>query len=113
MNLYDKAHELARALRESPEYAEMRAALAAAQGDADASRMLEDFRGRQAELQERFMKGEEPTAEEMERMEKLYKVIGLNAIVRRLFEAERRLAVVTEDVQRITSEPLAQLYKQQ
>jgi cell fate (sporulation/competence/biofilm development) regulator YlbF (YheA/YmcA/DUF963 family) len=113
MNVYDTAYNLAKAIRESTEYREMEAALGAVNAEAESRGMMEDFRSRQTALQELLMKGEEMPPEEMEKMQQLYETIGRNPNVSRLFEAERRIAVLTEDVQRIIAEPLATLYKEE
>ncbi|NOU92312.1 YlbF family regulator [Paenibacillus sp. LMG 31456] len=111
MNMYDKAYELARALRESSELKEIKEITELVKGDADSKRMLDDFRQRQTELQQKMMSGEMPSQDEMQKMEKLYEVINLNPSLRRLFDAERRLGVIMEDVQRIISEPLQDVMK--
>ncbi len=110
MNIYDKAHELARAIKESSEVADITAALKLVEADPESSRMLNHFRSSQQELQERMMAGEMPAPEEMEKMEKLFEVLNLNLGIRRLFEAERRLSVVIEDVNKIISGSLEHLY---
>ena len=111
MNVYDKAYELARAIKESGEYKNFQEAKLAVEADADAKRMLGDFRERQAELQKKILAGEKPPEEEMKKMEKLSEVLMLNPLIRRYFEAERRLAVLTEDINRIVFEPLAEALK--
>ncbi|MCZ8513438.1 YlbF family regulator [Paenibacillus filicis] len=111
MNIFDKAHELSRAIRDSAELREYRELRAQIDRDADSKRMLDDFRTRQQELQQKMMAGEMPPKEEMEKMEKLFGVISLNPRVHRLFEAERRLGVIMEDIQRIIAEPLDELMK--
>lgn len=109
MNVYDKAYELAKTLKESDEAKQLKAAKQAAEADPDAKRMLDDFRERQNFLQQKMMAGEEPSAEDMEKMNKLYEVIALNPLIGRLLEAERRFAVVFEDVNRIMSDVLKAL----
>jgi cell fate (sporulation/competence/biofilm development) regulator YlbF (YheA/YmcA/DUF963 family) len=111
MNVYDKAYELARALKESVELKELKQAKAQIDADPDTKRMFDDFRERQMELQKKMMSGEMPPKEDMEKMEKLYEVVGLNPAIRKLFEAERRLSVIMEDVQRIIAEPLGDVLK--
>lgn len=106
MNIYDKAYELARALKESEEARQLKAAKLAAEADPEAKRMLDDFREGQGLLQQKMMAGEEPSAEEMEQMNKLYEIIVQHPPVGRLMEAERRFAVVFEDVNRIVSDVL-------
>lgn len=106
MNIYDKAYELAKALKESEEALLLKAAKLEAEADADAKAMLDDFRERQNFLQQKMMAGEEPSAEDMEKMSKLYEVITLNPLIGKLMDAERRFAVVFEDVNRIMSDVL-------
>jgi cell fate (sporulation/competence/biofilm development) regulator YlbF (YheA/YmcA/DUF963 family) len=113
VNVYDTAYNLAKAIKESVEYREMESALSEVNAETVSREMLEDFRSRQSALQELLMKGEEMPPEEMEKMQQIYEVIGRNPNVSRLFEAERRIAVLTEDVQRIIAEPLARLYKEE
>lgn len=110
MNVYDKAHELATALKNSSEVADITGAMKVVDSDPESKLMLENFRKSQMELQQRMMSGEMPPQEEMEKMEKLFEVLNMNLGIRRLFEAERRLSVVIEDVNKIISESLQHLY---
>ncbi|EXX91592.1 hypothetical protein BG53_09395 [Paenibacillus darwinianus] len=106
MNVYDKAYELAKAMRESQEAKELKKARSRVNDDPDAKRMLDDFRGRQQELQQKMMGGEEPQAEDMDKLNKLYEVLSLNPLIHKLFEAERRFTVIFDDVNRIMSEAI-------
>ncbi|WP_068496986.1 YlbF family regulator [Paenibacillus kribbensis] len=110
MNIYDKAHDLAKALKESKEVEEITAAMKLIETDPEAKQMLNDFRQRQMEVQQRMMSGDMPAQEEMEKMEKLFEVLSLNLNIRRLFDAERRLSVIIEDVNKIISDSLQHLY---
>ncbi|WP_151735471.1 YlbF family regulator ['Paenibacillus yunnanensis' Narsing Rao et al. 2020] len=110
MNVIDKAHELARAIKESSEFADVSSAMRVIESDAESKAMLDNFRAKQVELQQRMMSGEMPPQEDMEQMEKLFEVLNLNLAIRRLFEAERRLSVVIEDVNKIITDSLSQMY---
>ncbi|KAA8999709.1 YlbF family regulator [Paenibacillus spiritus] len=110
MNIYDKAHELAQAIKESTEVADIMAAMKLVEADPASREMLDNFRTSQLELQQRMMEGDMPAPEEMEKMEKLFEVLNLNLGIRRLFEAERRLSGVIEDVNKIIAESLQHLY---
>lgn len=110
MNIYDKAHDLAKALKESEEVTEISSAMSMIETDPEGKKMLEDFRERQMELQQRMMSGDMPSPEEMEKMEKTFDVLTLNLNIRRLFEAERRLSVIIEDVNKIISDSLQHVY---
>ncbi|MNH74986.1 hypothetical protein D3C87_398360 [compost metagenome] len=113
MNIYDKAHELAQALRDSQEVQEITAAVKLIDADPESKRMLDDFRNRQNELQQRMMSGDMPSPEEMENMEKQFEVLSLNLNIRRLFDAERRLSVIIQDVNKIIADSLQHLYGSQ
>jgi cell fate (sporulation/competence/biofilm development) regulator YlbF (YheA/YmcA/DUF963 family) len=111
MNVYDKAYELARGIKESTEYIDMKQLNDKIAADTEAKRVLDDFRARQVELQQRMMSGDMPPKEDMEKMEKMYEVIILNPEIRKLFEVERRLSVIMDDLQRIITEPIQDMYK--
>lgn len=106
MNVYDKAYELAKAMRECGEAQALREARAEVEADADARRMLENFRIRQQGLQQKMMSGEEPSEADMDMLDKQFEVLNLNPLLGRLFEAERRFTVVFDDVNRIVSEAI-------
>ncbi|MGP0578746.1 YlbF family regulator [Paenibacillus peoriae] len=110
MNIYDKAHDLAKALKESKEVEEITSAMKLIETDPEAKKMLDDFRERQMEVQQRMMSGDMPAQEEMEKMEKLFEVLSLNLNIHRLFDAERRLSVIIEDVNKIIADSLQHLY---
>lgn len=106
MNVHDRAYELAKAIKESSEYKEMLAIRSQINGDTSSRNLLENFRQRQSELQEQMAAGSMPPQEEMEQLQKLYDTLSLNPGIKQLFDAERRLSIVLEDVQRIIAEPL-------
>ncbi|NMO95506.1 YlbF family regulator [Paenibacillus lemnae] len=110
MNIYDKANDLAKAMRESQEVQEITSAMKLIDKDPESKDMLNNFRERQMEVQQRMMSGDMPSQEEMEKMEKLFEVLSLNLNIRRLFDAERRLSVIIEDVNKIISDSLQDLY---
>jgi cell fate (sporulation/competence/biofilm development) regulator YlbF (YheA/YmcA/DUF963 family) len=111
MNVHDRAYELAKAIKESSEYKDMLEIRSRINEDVSSKNLLEDFRLRQNELQQKMAGGEMPPQEEMEQLQKLYDVLALNPGISQLFDAERRLSVVLEDVQRIIAEPLQAMMK--
>lgn len=109
MNVYDKAYDLARALKESSEYKEWNQARGHVDADSDAKRMFEDFRSKQTQIQQKMMSGELPPQEELEQADKLFEIISVNPLIHQLFEAERRLSLILQDVHKIIAEPLQDL----
>ncbi|WP_261302105.1 YlbF family regulator [Paenibacillus andongensis] len=106
MNVHDKAYELAKAIKESSEYKDMKEYRSIIDGDASSKILLEDFRNRQNELQQKMAGGDMPPQEEMEQLQQRYEELTRNPRINQLFDAERRLSIVLEDVQRIIAEPL-------
>lgn len=111
MNIHDKARELATAIKESQEVADIGAAMQLVEADPSSKAMLDNFRSGQLALQQRMMSGDMPPQEEMEKMEKQFELLNLNLGIRRLFEAEKRLSTVIEDVNKIITESLQHLYE--
>ena len=107
---YDKAHELARSIKESAEYKMFLVAQKKVSETPDSNRMLEDFRQKQFEFQMKQMSGQELSQEEIEQIQKLYEIIQLNDDIRKVLEAERMLGQIMEDINRIIAEPLQALY---
>ena len=111
MNVYDKAHELAKALKDCPEVAEVKSMMNLIAVDPDSKRMLDSFRASQAEMQQKMMSGDMPNPEEMEKMEKMFEVLQMNPNISKLFDAERRLSVIIEDINKIVLQNLEFLYQ--
>jgi cell fate (sporulation/competence/biofilm development) regulator YlbF (YheA/YmcA/DUF963 family) len=110
MNPYDAAHSLAKALQESSEYKHFREAQEALKSEESAKNMLIDFRKQQLELQKQKLTGLEVAPEQEDKLEKLYQVISMNLTVKRFMEAEYRLGVLLQDVQKIIAGATADLF---
>ncbi|GBF73995.1 hypothetical protein PA598K_02323 [Paenibacillus sp. 598K] len=111
MNVYDRAYELAKAMKGCPEALDLRGARQAVEVDEEAKRRMDEFRQRQDGFQQQMMAGEEPSAEAMADMNRLYEELSLNPLLHRLFEAERRFGIVFDDVNKIISESLKSVYE--
>ncbi|WP_020615949.1 YlbF family regulator [Paenibacillus daejeonensis] len=111
MNVYDRAYELAKAMKECPEAHDLKGARLAVEGDARAKLLMDDFRLRQEGFQQQMMAGEEPSPDEMADMNQLYEELSLNPLLHRLFEAERRFGIVFDDVNKIITESLKNVYE--
>lgn len=111
MNVHDKAYELAKAIKESSEYKDMKDVRSKIDADVSSKRLLEDFRKKQTELQQKMAGGVMPPEEEMEQLQEQYEVLSQHPRINQLFDAERRLSIVLEDVQRIIAEPLEAMLK--
>ncbi|MNO55354.1 hypothetical protein D3C76_458430 [compost metagenome] len=110
MNIYDTAHELASSLKDSQEVSEITEAMKLIDADPSSRAMLDGFRSKQNEMQQKMMSGQMPDQEEMEKMEKQFELLSQNPNILRLFDAERRLSVIIQDVNKIITDSLQHLY---
>lgn len=111
MNVYDKAYELARALKNSPEAKEWAEAHDALAGDSDAKRMLDDFRKRQRDAERAMLEGKGLSQEDQDKLNKLYEVLQLHSGIRRVLEAEQRLVRLWVDTQKIVGDAWRDLFE--
>lgn len=110
MNTYDAAHVLAKALRESNEFKELKEAQVNLKADRSALDMLTDFRKQQFELQKQQLSGLEVADEQKEKIEKLFEVISLNTLVKNFMQAEYRVAVMLQDIQKTIGEATDEIF---
>lgn len=113
MNPYDVAHNLAKALRESSEFKEMKEAQTAMKTDDTGKKMLLDFRAEQVKMYEQQLSGIEPSAEEKKKIENLYEVVNMNILIKRLLDAEYKVSTLLHDIQKIISEANDEIYDEE
>lgn len=104
MNVYDKAHELARALSASREYRDYKAAKEKIYQDEANKRMLKDFKKRQLQLQAAFLSGKQPDEEELDKFKKLSELIQHSPAISEFLQAEYRLNTLMSDIYKILGE---------
>lgn len=100
MNVYDAAHQLARALSECAEYKEFIKVQEELKNDPQAKKMVEDLRVKQLELYSLKAAGK-PTEEAEKKLQDLFNIVSYNSMVNRYLEAEERFAVIMADIQQI------------
>lgn len=109
MNIYDKAHELARAFKNSEEYLNLLAAQGKLTADPAAYKMFLDYRRKEIAYQTAMMSGQTLDDSEMKNLERLAQIIGLNSAVRDYIQAEARFGVIFGDIQRIIGDSVKEL----
>ncbi|MGR3763416.1 YlbF family regulator [Rossellomorea sp. NS-SX7] len=110
INLYDQANELERALRQSDEFLELKKMYDEVNNDESASKMFENFRNIQMTLQQKQMSGEEITQEEVEQAQKTAQLVQQHDKIAKLMEAEQRMSMVINDLNKVIMKPLEELY---
>ena len=110
-NLYDTANQLERELRQSDEFAAVKEAFEAVQQSEEAKALFEEFRDMNVKFQQKQMNGEELTEEDMNYANDLYQKASSNEAIQTLMQAEQRLNVVMQDINRILTTSLQELYQ--
>ncbi|MFA5536316.1 MAG: YlbF family regulator [Bacillota bacterium] len=103
MLVYDKAHELAKALANSQEYRQFLEVKEKLQQDGINFSLLEDFRRQQLEVQMAEILGSE-TDESLEKLEQTYNLLSGIPVINEYLTAEYRLSRMLADIQKIVGE---------
>ena len=101
MSMYDLAHKLAKEIKESDQYREYQKIRKKVMEDETTRDMLKDYQQQQMKLQSKQLSGEELTEEDKEEFERLQNIIELNTDVKKYLEAEQRISVLLNDMQKI------------
>lgn len=104
--IYDKAHELARDIKTSPEYRDLKAAQDKLAQNSESQKLLQDFHAKQLELQSLQMMGKEIPPEKKDECEKFMDLIRMHPTVSDYLQAEYKMAKIMEDIQRILIDAL-------
>lgn len=104
MNVYDQAHDLARAIKESGEFAEFDRMRKAIENDKECSEMLGEFQKLQIELQTAQMTGKQPEAELMNRVQSLSAMLATKPLAAQFLQAEAAFSIMMNDVFKIIGE---------
>lgn len=106
MNIYDKANELANALRETTEVKEYVEATRKVDSSESNRKMVDDFRRMQMEVYTLQMQGLQPSSEQIDAINNLWNIINTNSEVKLLIEAEMRFSKLWEAIMKILSEAI-------
>jgi len=101
MNPYNLAHDLAREVAKSSEYLAVLAAKEAVLKDAGATRMMNDYEGKQNSLYQLYQSGVSPSMEQLEEARALLEVMRQNNTLEGYFLADARLGRLISDIQKI------------
>lgn len=109
-NIYDSAYGLEKAIRNSEEFMQLKQSFEAVMNDPTAKQMFEEFRDTQISLQEKQMQGMEIKPEDIEKAQKIVEQVQQHEDITKLMETEQRLNLVINDISRIITKPLEELY---
>jgi cell fate (sporulation/competence/biofilm development) regulator YlbF (YheA/YmcA/DUF963 family) len=109
MAVYDKAYELARELKESPEYKEYQKARSALEGNESALSLLKKYRRQQLLIQSAAITGQQADENLKTEFAKTQELINLHGPIQRFLQAEERVLVMMADIQKILNDALNML----
>jgi len=106
MNVYDKSHELARAIRESEENREFKKIRNLVYSNEKNKELVTDFKVKQFEIQAEQLSGKEPDKAKLEQLQSLYGILTANPEVGKYFEAEYKFERIISDIYKILGEAI-------
>ena len=104
MNVYDEAHGLARALKESNEFKEFDRMRKEVEQDPDVSKMLGELQTLQIQLQTAQMTGNQPDSDTLSRLQSLSTMLATKPLAAKFMQTEAAFSVMMNDVFRIIGE---------
>jgi len=108
MSTYDKAHDLANALKHSTEYREFMTVKQAIDTDEQAKKMIKEFIAKQMELEFEIMSGKPEDKNKTAQLHKMYEVLALNTKARDFLQAYMRFQRMMGDVYKIIGDATAE-----
>jgi len=108
MNVYDKAHELARALRGSEEMKRLLAAKALLDADETTQRMVKDYLAKQMELEYEVLSGKGENKEKAEQLQRMFDLVRTNSRANEFLQCYMRFQQLMADISRIIGEAAAE-----
>jgi len=106
MNVYNEAHNLARAIRESEEFKQYDEMKKKVEENPSLKEMLVDFQAKQFELQTKMMTGETPTADFTAHIQDLYGIMMRDPLSAQYLQCEVRFTMMMNDVYKILTEAM-------
>ena len=104
MATYDKAHELAKAIKESSEYLKYKELKDKVEQNAELKTKIDEFEKIRYEVQVLTMKKEAQDPEKMKKLQELYQILIENAEIKEFFDAQVAFNVMLADVNKIIAE---------
>ncbi|WP_125710863.1 YlbF family regulator [Companilactobacillus zhongbaensis] len=111
MNIYDSANKLEQDLRASTEVADLKLAFEAVKANDLAYKLFDKVQNEQFALQQKQMQGQEITDDDVEEMHKLTDQLQNFSEITNLMEKERKVDSMMQELNKIISKPIAEIYQ--
>ncbi|KRM25394.1 MULTISPECIES: YlbF family regulator [Limosilactobacillus] len=110
VNIYDSANEMSRQLVDTQEYQGLKKALDELKADTEAFNSFKKFQQMQAGAQQKQMKGEKPSDDEIKAIQTLAKEISGKKAVQNLMNQERQVDQMLQQLNKTITSPIQDLY---
>ena len=104
MNVYDQAHGLAKAIRESEEFKQYDQLKKVVDQNEELASMIKDFQAKQFEVQAKQMMGDDSASGMMQSVQDLYQIIMKDPMAAQYMQAEMRFSLMMNAVYKILGE---------
>lgn len=104
MNVYDEAHKLTQAIRESEEYRQYQAVKEKLRANPELEKNLNDFKTKQISLQAGQMMGQQMDPDAMGHIQSLYGILLQDPLAAEYLQCEMRFSLMINDVFQILGE---------
>ncbi|MBN2260855.1 MAG: YlbF family regulator [Clostridiales bacterium] len=104
MKIYDEAHALVKAIRESSEYRHYKELLEEIENNSSLKIMIDDYHNRQMEMQKKQLLNSQISQEDEEKLKQLITVMSKDPKTLEYLNAEMKFAQIMSDVSKILSE---------
>ena len=108
MYVYDEANNLAKAIKNSTEYAEYKKAKEQLDSDPEMKKKVEDFEKIRYDVQVMSFKGEQDE-EKQKKLQEMYQILTNDPKIKEYFDVEVRFNIMLADVNKIISESVREL----
>lgn len=111
INVYDTANQLENELRQTPEIMGLQSAFSQMKADAMAYSLFQKLQKMQLDYQQKELSGQQITDEEIKNLQDLSTQLSKFDSVKNLMEQERKVNAMMEELNKIISKPVAEIYQ--
>ncbi len=104
MNVYDAARNLATAIKNSEELKQYEAMKVTVSENSELTEMINDFQGKQMELQTKQIMGQEIEDEFKEQIQNLYSIMMGDPLAAQYLQSELKFSLMMNDIYKILGE---------
>lgn len=112
VNIYDTANDMSRQLVETQEYQGLKKALDELKADSAAFNSFKKFQKMQAEAQQKQMKGQQPSEDEIKAIQTMAKEVSGKKPVQNLMNQERQIDQMLQQLNKTITGPIQDLYRE-